>query len=48
VPAFVLHITVVSSESMNDSLSKNEDHSRIGLQCNRIRILRQEPTYKIR
>jgi hypothetical protein len=39
---------VVSQEGMNDSLSKNEDHSRIQLQCNRILILRQEPTYKTR
>ena len=40
--------TVVSQEGMNDSLSENEDHSRIELQCNRILILRQEPTYKTR
>jgi hypothetical protein len=40
--------TVVPQEGMNDSLSENEDHSRIELQCNRILILRQEPTYKIR
>jgi hypothetical protein len=40
--------TVVSQEGMNDSLSENEDYSRIELQCNRILILREEPTCKIR
>jgi len=40
--------TVVSQEGMNDSLSENEDHSKIELQCNRILILRPEPTYKFR
>lgn len=40
--------TVVSQEGMNDLLSENADHSRITLQCNRILVLRQEPTYKFR